>query len=41
AKGPVKLSDVEKAQQEIIKIARRLEQEGKLVRAGRGGEVFV
>lgn len=41
AKGPVKLSDVERAQQEIIKIARRLEQEGKLVRAGRGGEVFV
>ncbi len=40
AKGPVKLSEVEKAQQEIIKIARRLEQEGKLVRAGRG-EVFV
>lgn len=41
AKGPVKLSDVEKAQQEIIKIARRLEQDGKLVRSGRGGEVFV
>ncbi|MFQ5736015.1 MAG: flagellar motor switch protein FliG [Thermodesulfobacteriota bacterium] len=41
AKGPVKLSDVEKAQQEIIKIARRLEQEGKLIRSGRGGEVFV
>ncbi len=41
AKGPVKVSDVEKAQQEIIKIARRLEQEGKLIRAGRGGEVFV
>jgi flagellar motor switch protein FliG len=41
AKGPVKLSDVEKAQQEIIKIARRLEQEGKLVRSGRGGDVLV
>jgi flagellar motor switch protein FliG len=41
AKGPVKLSDVEKSQQEIIKIARRLEQEGKLVRAGRGGDVLV
>lgn len=41
SKGPVKLSDVEKAQQEIIKIARRLEQEGKIVRAGRGGEVLV
>ena len=41
AKGPVKLSDVEKSQQEIIKIARRLEQEGKLVRSGRGGDVLV
>ena len=41
AKGPVKLSDVEKAQQEIIKIARRLEHEGKLVRSGRGGDVLV
>lgn len=41
AKGPVKLSDVEKAQQEIIKIARRLEQEGKIMRAGKGGEVLV
>lgn len=41
AKGPVKLSDVEKSQQEIIKIARRLEQEGKLVRSGRGGDVFI
>ncbi len=37
SKGPVKLSDVEKAQQEIIKIARNLEQEGKIVRAGMGG----
>ncbi len=41
AKGPVKLSDVEKSQQEIIKIARRLEQEGKLVRSGRGGDVLI
>lgn len=41
AKGPVKLSDVEKAQQEIIKIARRLEQEGKIIRAGKGGDVLV
>lgn len=40
-KGPVKLSDVEKAQQEIIRIARRLEQEGKLVRSGRGGDVLI
>lgn len=41
ARGPVKLSDVEKSQQEIIKIARKLEQEGKIMRAGRGGDVVV
>ncbi|NUP89108.1 MAG: flagellar motor switch protein FliG [Candidatus Sumerlaeia bacterium] len=35
--GPVKLSDVEAAQNEIIKIARRLEEEGKIVIAGKGG----
>jgi flagellar motor switch protein FliG len=35
--GPVKLSDVENAQNEIVKIARRLEEEGKIVIAGRGG----
>lgn len=40
-RGPVKLSDVEKAQQEIIKIARRLESEGRIIRAGRGGDVLV
>ncbi|MEN6625617.1 MAG: flagellar motor switch protein FliG [Candidatus Sumerlaeia bacterium] len=39
--GPAKLSDVEKAQQEIVKICRRLEAEGKLMLAGGGGEVFV
>ncbi len=41
ARGPVRLSDVEKAQQSIIRVARRLEQEGKLVRAGKGGDVVV
>lgn len=35
--GPVKLSDVEAAQQAIVKVARRLEEEGKLVLAGKGG----
>jgi flagellar motor switch protein FliG len=35
--GPVKLSDVERAQQEIVKVARRLEEEGKIVLAGKGG----
>lgn len=38
AKGPVRLSDVEKSQQNIVKIARRLEAEGKIVIASRGGE---
>ncbi|HUT24233.1 MAG TPA: flagellar motor switch protein FliG [Sumerlaeia bacterium] len=35
--GPVRLSDVEAAQQEIVKVARRLEEEGKIVLAGKGG----
>lgn len=37
-RGPVKLSDVEKAQQEIVRITRKLEQEGKIVIGGKGGE---
>ncbi len=40
-KGPVKVSDVEKAQQNIVKVARKLETEGKIVLAGRGGEELV
>ena len=40
--GPVKLSDVEQAQQNIIQIARKLADEGKIVIAkGGGGEVVV
>jgi flagellar motor switch protein FliG len=40
--APTKLSDVEKAQQEIIKICRRLESEGKVqIGSKGGGEVFV
>jgi len=30
-KGPVRVSEVQKAQQNIVKIARKLEAEGKLV----------
>ncbi|MEW6417095.1 MAG: flagellar motor switch protein FliG [Nitrospirota bacterium] len=41
AKGPVRLSDVEKSQQNIVKIARRLEAEGKIVIGSRGGEEIV
>ncbi|HTP63770.1 MAG TPA: flagellar motor switch protein FliG [Geobacteraceae bacterium] len=36
--GPVRLSDVEKAQTEIVKVTSRLEEEGKIVIAGRGGD---
>ena len=36
--GPVKLKDVEQAQLNIVKAARRLEEEGKIVLGGKGGE---
>ncbi len=36
--GPVRLSDVEKAQSEIIKIVRKMEEEGKVILVGRGGD---
>jgi len=39
--GPVKLSEVEEAQQEIIKVAKRLESEGRIVLAKGGEDVFV
>ena len=40
--GPVRLKDVEVAQQGIIKIAKKLEGEGKIVLAGKGkDEAFV
>ncbi|MFW6334685.1 MAG: FliG C-terminal domain-containing protein, partial [Desulfosalsimonas sp.] len=41
ALGPVRLSDVEKAQQSIVKIALRLEEEGQLVMPGKGQEILV
>ena len=42
AMGPVRLSDVEKAQQNIVRIAKRLEDEGKIIIArGGGGDVFL
>jgi len=40
-RGPVKLSDVEKSQQNVVKVARKLEAEGKIVIASRGGEELV
>ena len=36
--GPVRLREVEEAQQSIIKIAKKLEEEGKIVLAGKGKE---
>lgn len=41
ARGPVKVSDVEAAQLNVVKIARKLNDEGKIVIAGRGGEELV
>lgn len=42
AVGPVRLSDVEKAQQAIVRVAKKLEDEGKILMGKRGGEdVFV
>jgi flagellar motor switch protein FliG len=40
AKGPVRLSEVEAAQKEIMEVARRMLQEGKIVVRGKG-EAFV
>jgi flagellar motor switch protein FliG len=36
--GPMRLSDVEAAQQRIVETIRRLEEEGQIVIAGRGGK---
>jgi flagellar motor switch protein FliG len=36
--GPVRLKDVEIAQQTVIKAAKKLESEGKIVLAGKGKE---
>ena len=36
--GPVKVSDVEAAQQRIVDIVRRLEDAGEIIISGRGGD---
>lgn len=41
AKGPVRVSDVEIAQKEILAIARRLAEAGDIVLGGAGGEQYV
>jgi len=40
-KGPVRLKEVEEAQQTILRTARKLEEEGKIVLVGKGEQVFV
>lgn len=39
--GPVRISDVEQAQQSIVEVVRRLEESGDVVVLGRGGESSV
>ena len=37
--GPVKVADVKGAQQKIIKVVKKLEEEGQLIMAGAGDDV--
>ncbi|MEJ2687178.1 MAG: flagellar motor switch protein FliG [Gammaproteobacteria bacterium] len=41
AKGPVRLSEVEAAQKEILAIARRMSEAGEIVLGGKGAEQYV
>jgi len=41
SKGPVRLSDVETQQKEILKLVRRLSDEGEVMLGGGGDESFV
>ncbi|NHA13367.1 flagellar motor switch protein FliG [Thioalkalivibrio sp. XN279] len=41
AKGPVRLSDVEAAQKEILAVARKMAESGEIALGGRGGEQYV
>ncbi len=41
SKGPVRLSEVENEQKEILKIVRRLTDEGQIAVAGKGEEAYV
>lgn len=41
AKGPVKVSEVEGAQKEILSIARRMADAGEIVLGGKGGEEMI
>ena len=41
AKGPVRLSDVEAAQKEILLAARKLADDGTIPLGGKGGDEYV
>jgi flagellar motor switch protein FliG len=41
AKGPVRLSEVEAEQKEILKVVRRLAEEGQIVLGGKGDDSYV
>ena len=41
AMGPVRLTEVQEAQKQIINVARRLSDDGTIVLAGIGGDEFV
>lgn len=41
SKGPVRLSDVEAAQKEILAVVRRMAEKGEISLGGRGGEEYV
>lgn len=41
SKGPVRLSDVEGAQKEVLAVARRLAESGEIVLGGKGGETML
>jgi len=41
AKGPVRVSEVETEQKEILKIMRRMAEEGQIVLGGKGDDAFV
>ena len=41
AKGPVRLSEVEAEQKEILKVVRRLADEGQIVLGGKGDDAFL
>ena len=41
SKGPVKLSEVEAQQKQILQIVRRLADEGQIVLGGKGEDAYV